>query len=62
MVTAIFSLSVEDARHQINHIVEVVLQWREIFFNCGVSVHDMDYIAPAILPKCFLLETPADVN
>ncbi len=57
-----FSLSVEDARHQINHIVEVVLQWREIFFNCGVSVHDMDYIAPAILPKCFLLETPADVN
>lgn len=22
----------------------------------------MDYIAPAILPKCFLLETPADVS
>lgn len=43
-----FSLSVEEAHHQINHIVEVVLQWREIFFNCGVSVHDMDYIAPAI--------------
>lgn len=50
-----FGLSIEDARHQINHIVEVVQQWREVFLNCGVSVRDMDYLTPAILPKCFFL-------
>ncbi len=55
-----FGLSIKDARDQINHIVKIVQQWREVFFNCGVSVRDMDYIAPAILPECFFLEKCAD--
>jgi serine/threonine-protein kinase HipA len=27
--------------------------WRDIFFACGVSARNIDYIAPVILPDCF---------
>ncbi len=55
-----FGLAIKDARDQINHIVKIVQQWRKVFLNCGVSVHDMNYIAPAILPECFFIEKCAD--
>ena len=51
-----FGLSVEEARREIDQIIAVVQQWRESFFACGVSVEDIERIAPAILPKCFFLE------
>jgi serine/threonine-protein kinase HipA len=53
-----FGLSTEDARKEIAQIVAVVRQWRASFAACGVSAKDMEYIAPAILPECFLLERP----
>jgi len=58
-----FGLAVDEARIEINNIVEVVRQWRERFLACGVSAPDMEHIAPAILPECFFFETPpADVK
>jgi serine/threonine-protein kinase HipA len=55
-----FGLSNEDARAEIDRIVEVIQHWRESFFDCGVSVKDMDYIAGAILPESFFLERRLD--
>ena len=51
-----FGLSAEQARAEIDHIVDVVRQWRDIFIVCGVSAKDIDHIAPAILPDCFNFE------
>ena len=53
-----FGLNTDDARNEINQIIEVIRQWRERFLACGVSTRDVDYIAPAILPECFFFETP----
>ena len=55
-----FGLSVEEARGQINRIVDVVRHWRDSFFACGVSDEDIDYIALAILPDCFFFERRPD--
>ena len=55
-----FGLSAEEARGQIDSIVEVVRHWRDSFFACGVSPEDVDHIAPAILPECFFLERRPD--
>jgi serine/threonine-protein kinase HipA len=51
-----FGLSAQEARAQIDRLVEVVRGWRDSFFACGVSLKDIDYIAPAILPECFFFE------
>ena len=51
-----FGLSVEEARREIDRIIAVIQQWRDSFLACGVSVEDIERIAPAILPKCFFLE------
>ena len=55
-----FGLSAQEARAEIDRIVAVVRQWREIFFACAVSAQDVDYIAPAILPACFFFERRPD--
>ena len=55
-----FGLSGEDAREEIDRLVDVVRHWRESFFACGVSAKDVDYIAPAILPGCFFFEKRPD--
>jgi serine/threonine-protein kinase HipA len=52
-----FGLSAQEARDQIDRLVDVVQHWRDSFFACGVSAEDIDYIAPAMLPDCFFLET-----
>src|SRR5690606_686194 len=51
-----FGLSEAEARQAIEGIVSVVRQWRDVFFACGVSAEDVEYIAPAILPACFFCE------
>jgi len=51
-----FGLSAEEARAEINRIVQITQHWRESFFACGVSIQDMDCIASAMLPECFLRE------
>ena len=55
-----FGLSVQEARGQIDRLVDVVRHWRDGFFACGVSAKDIDYIAPAILPDCFFFERQPD--
>jgi len=55
-----FGLSAEEARGHIDRLVDVVQHWRHGFFACGVSVQDVDTIAPAILPECFFFERPPD--
>lgn len=55
-----FGLSAEEARGQIDRLVDVVRHWRDSFFACDVSAEDIDYIAPAILPDCFFLERRPD--
>jgi serine/threonine-protein kinase HipA len=55
-----FGLSVENARAEIDRLIEVIRRWRETFFACGVSTKDVDYVAPAMLPECFFFERPPD--
>jgi serine/threonine-protein kinase HipA len=55
-----FGLSTEDARAEIDRLIDVVRHWRGSFFACGVSAKDIDYIAPAILPDCFFFERQPD--
>ena len=55
-----FGLAEEDARAEINRMIEVLRNWREIFFTCGVSAKDVDVIAPALLPDCFFFENRPD--
>lgn len=51
-----FGLAAEEARAEIDRLVDVVRHWRDTFFACGVSAKDIDYIAPAMLPDCFFFE------
>lgn len=55
-----FGLSAEEARGQIDRLVDVVRHWRDGFFACGVSAKDIEYIAPAILPECFFFDSQPD--
>ncbi|MCW8177164.1 type II toxin-antitoxin system HipA family toxin [Verminephrobacter aporrectodeae] len=55
-----FGLSAQEARGQIDQLVNVVRHWRDGFLACGVSAKDIDYIAPAILPDCFFFERQSD--
>jgi serine/threonine-protein kinase HipA len=55
-----FGLLTEDARAEIDRLIDVVRHWRGSFFACGVSAKDIDYIAPAILPDCFFFERQLD--
>ena len=53
-----FGVAPEAARRDLDAIVGVIRGWREHFHACGVSPHDIDYIAPAFLPPCFFYEEP----
>lgn len=55
-----FGLSAQDAREQIDQLVNVVRHWRDSFIACGVSAEDIEHIAPAILPACFFFERRPD--
>ena len=55
-----FGLSIEEARKEIDGIVEVTRGWREQFLASGVSAKDVEYIAPAMLPECFFFEKQPD--
>lgn len=55
-----FGLSTEEARAQIDRLVDAVRRWRDCFFACGVSAEDIAHIAPAILPDCFFLQSRPD--
>jgi serine/threonine-protein kinase HipA len=55
-----FGLSAEEARGEIDRLVDVVRHWRDGFHACGVLVEDINYIAPAILPECFFFERRPD--
>ncbi len=55
-----FGLAVEAARQEIDRIVEVARDWRDIFSACGVAARDIEYVAPAMLPECFFFEQPPD--
>ena len=55
-----FGLSAQEARGEIDRLVDVVRHWRDIFFSSGVSAKDIDHIAPAILPDCFFFERRPD--
>lgn len=55
-----FGLLAEEARAEIDRLVDVVRHWRDTFFACGVSAKDIDYIAPAMLPDCFFFERQPD--
>jgi len=56
-----FGLSEQAAHAEIDRIVEVIRNWRDSFFACGVSAKDIGYIASAMLPDCFFFEIPPDV-
>jgi serine/threonine-protein kinase HipA len=55
-----FGLSAPEARAEIDQLVDMVRQWRDTFFACGVSARDVDFIAPAFLPDCFFFERRPD--
>lgn len=51
-----FGLSIEDARAEIDRLVAVIRDWRNIFLAGGVSGKDIEYIASAMLPDCFFFD------
>ncbi len=53
-----FGLSDEEAREEIRRITAVVGKWRELFLAAGVAQKDIQHIAPAMLPPCFLNKEP----
>ena len=55
-----FGLNIDSAKREIEKIVATVRPWREHFRTCGVSVKDIEYIAPAFLPRSFFSEHPPD--
>ena len=55
-----FGLTSEAARKEIDAIVATVRTWPDHFQAAGVSARDIEYIAPAFLPECFLSEKPLD--
>ena len=55
-----FGLTAEAARKEIEKMVVPLKSWREHFRACGVSTKDIDHIAPAFLPECFLFEKPPE--
>jgi len=55
-----FGLTAEGAKKEIDAVVATVRTWRDHFRACGVSPKDIEYIAPAFLPECFLLEKPVE--
>lgn len=55
-----FGLTTEQARKEIENVVAVVRAWRDHFRTCGLSAKDIEYIAPAFLPECFLFEKPPE--
>ncbi len=55
-----FGLTTEQARKEIENVVAVVRAWRDHFRTCGLSAKDIEYIAPAFLPECFLFEQPPE--
>lgn len=57
---AVFGLSVQAARAEIDRMREHVSRWREVFKSHGVTEADMDAIAPAMLPESFERVEPPD--
>jgi serine/threonine-protein kinase HipA len=55
-----FGLTAEAARKEIEKMVVTLKSWREHFRACGISTKDIDHIAPAFLPECFLFEKPPE--
>lgn len=53
-----FGLTAQEARSEILRIAQIVGTWRERFAAGGISANDLDYIAAAFLPPCFLFEEP----
>jgi serine/threonine-protein kinase HipA len=53
-----FGFSVEEARAEINRLVERVRQWRDVFAACAVGAGDIEHIATAFLPESFFFEAP----
>jgi serine/threonine-protein kinase HipA len=54
-----FGLTIEAARGEIDAIAATVRTWRDHFQVSGVSPKDIEYIALAFLPECFLFDEPA---
>jgi serine/threonine-protein kinase HipA len=57
---AVFGLSVEGARAEIDRMREKVSRWREVFKKHGVSDSDIEGITPAMLPESFERTQPPD--
>lgn len=57
---AVFGLSVEAARAEIDRMRESVSRWQEVFKSHGVTDADIEAIAPAMLPESFKRTEPPD--
>ena len=53
-----FELTSEAAKKEIDAVVSTVRTCRDYFHTSGVSVKDIEYIAPAFLPERFFFEKP----
>jgi serine/threonine-protein kinase HipA len=53
-----FGISEKEAREEVRKVAAVVAEWRAGFSACGVTREDIEFIAPAMLPTCFLNEVP----
>ena len=55
-----FGLTTSEAHHIIDHMLDVVRQWRSIFANHGVEPRTIEMLERAMLPPSFLRETPPE--
>jgi serine/threonine-protein kinase HipA len=51
-----FGLDMDEARAQVDSVVAVARNWRDVFGEMSVTAKDIEYIAPAFLPECFYFE------
>ena len=57
---AVFGLTPEQGRHEIDAMLQVVQDWRQFYTDRGVTRPDREYLEKAILPAAFFRDEPPD--
>ncbi len=56
----IFGLTLEQARHRLETMLQVVQGWRQFYSDRGVARDDLEYLEQAIVPVSFFRDSPPD--
>ena len=56
----VFGLTLEQARHELDTMLQVVQDWQQFYTDRGVARDDLAYLEQAILPASFFRDSPPD--